>query len=221
MPLEHDPRLHAPRRGRPGYLDHLTSLNEVTENEVKSAAVNYSYFTGLRSLFRALRRERRILRDPARNVHLTAPVRVPRAIPSDRLRGLLEQVPGAKDKLALVLVAVYAIRPKQVAEIRLDDLNRSTGRLRIRRPNRLDHEVCLDEFALQLVKHWLVERHHRWPLSANPYLIVSPITACTSTGPPSVSPTSKRSAIASESTSHGFGRTDSSTRHERPRTRSG
>lgn len=39
--------------------DHLTSLNEVTENEGKSAAVNYSYFTGLRSLFRALRRERR------------------------------------------------------------------------------------------------------------------------------------------------------------------
>ncbi|MFJ2676438.1 hypothetical protein [Streptomyces sp. NPDC087525] len=44
--------------------DHLTSLNEVTEREVKTAAVNYSYFTGLRSLFRALRRERRIFRDP-------------------------------------------------------------------------------------------------------------------------------------------------------------
>ncbi|MET9382966.1 hypothetical protein ABZY09_18315 [Streptomyces sp. NPDC002928] len=157
--------------------DHLTSLNEVTEEEVKTAAVNHSYFTGLRSLFRALRRERRIFRDPARNVHLKAPLRVPRAIPSDRLRGLLEQVPGAKDKLALVLIAVYAIRPKQVAEIRLEDLDRSSGRLRIRRPNRLDHEVCLDEFALQLVKDWLVERHRRWPLSSNPHLIVSPITA--------------------------------------------
>ncbi|WP_158711376.1 hypothetical protein [Streptomyces sp. NRRL S-1824] len=157
--------------------DHFTSLNEVTEKEVKTAAVNYSYFTGLRSLFRALRRERRIFRDPARNVHLKAPVRVPRAIPSDRLRGLLDRVPGAKDKLALVLIAIYAIRPKQVAEIRLDDLNRSTGRLRIRRPNRLDHEVCLDEFALRLVRDWLVERHHRWPHSTNPYLIVSPITA--------------------------------------------
>ncbi|MFH9968365.1 hypothetical protein ACH4PR_44895 [Streptomyces mirabilis] len=155
---------------------HLASLNEVTEKEVKTAAVNYSYFTGLRSLFRALRREHRIFRDPARNVHLKAPVRVPRAIPSDRLRGLLDQVPGAKDKLALVLIAVYAVRPKQVAEIRLDDLNRRTGRLRIRRPTRLNHEVCLDEFALRLVKDWLVERHHRWPHSTNPYLIVSPIT---------------------------------------------
>ncbi|WP_159064312.1 site-specific integrase [Streptomyces olivochromogenes] len=38
--------------------------------------------------------------------------------------------------------AVYGIRPKQVAEIRLDDLDRSTGRLRIRRPNRPDHDVC-------------------------------------------------------------------------------
>ncbi|MGW8884059.1 hypothetical protein [Streptomyces sp. NPDC055749] len=157
--------------------DYFASLNEVTEKEVKTAAVNYSYFTGLRSLFRALRRERRILRDPARNVHLKAPVRVPRAIPSDRLRGLLDQVSGAKDKPALVLIAVHAIRPKRVAEIWLDDLDRSTGRLRIRRPNRLDHEVCLDEFALRFVKDWLVERHHRWPHSTNPYLIVSPITA--------------------------------------------
>ncbi|MFH9983564.1 hypothetical protein ACH4ND_30985 [Streptomyces sp. NPDC017179] len=57
----------------------------------------------------------------------------------------MEQVPGAKDKLALVLMAIYAVRPEQV--------------------------------ALQLVKEWLIERHQRWPLSSNPYLIVSPITA--------------------------------------------
>ncbi|MFE9221714.1 hypothetical protein ACFYN3_36025 [Streptomyces lavendulae] len=110
-------------------------------------------------------------------MHLTTPVRVPRPIPADRLKGLLNLAGGTKDRLALVLMAVYAVRPKQVAEILLDDLDRSTGRLRIRRPNRLDHVICLDEFALQLVKAWLVERHHRWPLSTNPYLIVSPLTA--------------------------------------------
>ncbi|MFE0358055.1 hypothetical protein ACFW2K_33445 [Streptomyces nigra] len=160
-----------------GTWEHLASLGEVTEREVKTAAVNYSVFTSLRSLFRALRRERRIFRDPARNVHLTTPVRVPRPIPADRLKGLLNQAGGTKDRLALVLMAVYAVRPKQVAEILLDDLDRSTGRLRIRRTNRLDHEICLDEFALQLVKEWLTERHRRWPLSINPYLIVSPLTA--------------------------------------------
>ncbi|MEV7711186.1 hypothetical protein [Streptomyces sp. NPDC088270] len=160
-----------------GAWGHLASLGEVTEQEVKTAAVNYSVFTSLRSLFRALRRERRVFRDPARNVHLTTPVRVPRPIPADRLKGLLNRAGGAKDRLALVLMAVYAVRPKQVAEILLDDLDRSTGRLRIRRPNRLDHEICLDEFALQLVKEWLTERHRRWPLSTNPYLIVSPLTA--------------------------------------------
>ncbi|MFD9334251.1 hypothetical protein ACFWBF_07495 [Streptomyces sp. NPDC060028] len=160
-----------------GTWEHLASLGEVTEQEVKTAAVNYSVFTSLRSLFRALRRERRIFRDPTRNVHLTTPVRVPRPIPADRLKGLLNLAGGAKDRLALVLMAVYAVRPKQVAEILIDDLDRSTGRLRIRRPNRPDHVICLDEFALQLVKEWLVERHHRWPLSTNPYLIVSPLTA--------------------------------------------
>ncbi|MFF2469919.1 hypothetical protein [Streptomyces mirabilis] len=160
-----------------GAWEHLASLREVTEQEVKAAAVNYSVFSSLRSLFRALRRERRIFRDPARNVHLTTPVRVPRPIPSDRLKGLLNQAGGAKDRLALVLMAVYAVRPKQVAEILLDDLDRSAGRLRIRRPNRLDHEICLDDFVLQLVKDWMTERHRRWPLSTNPYLIVSPLTA--------------------------------------------
>jgi hypothetical protein len=37
--------------------------------------------------------------------------------------------------------------------------------------------IRLDDLTAQLVKNWLVERHHRWPLSANPYPIVSPITA--------------------------------------------
>ncbi|WP_329461057.1 hypothetical protein [Streptomyces sp. NBC_01431] len=35
----------------------------------------------------------------------------------------------------------------------------------------------MDDFALRLVKDWLIERHRRWPLSTNPYLIVSPSTA--------------------------------------------
>lgn len=157
--------------------EHLASLGEVTEQDVKTAAVNYSVFTSLRSLFRALRRERRIFRDPARNVHLTTPVRVPRPIPADRLKGLLDLAGGAKDRLALVLMAVYGVRPKQVAEILLDDLDRSTARLRIRRPNRPDHVICLDDFALRLIKAWLTERHRRWPLSSNPYLFVSPRTA--------------------------------------------
>ncbi|MEU1626076.1 hypothetical protein ABZ746_12270 [Streptomyces sp. NPDC020096] len=86
-------------------------------------------------------------------------------------------MPGAKGKLVLVLIAGYALRPQQVAGLLLDDLDRSTGRPRIHRPQRLEHEVWLDEFALSLVRDWLAERHRRWPLSTNPHLIVSPITA--------------------------------------------
>ncbi|MFE4748681.1 hypothetical protein ACFRIB_00025 [Streptomyces mirabilis] len=37
-----------------GAWEYLASLSEVTEQEVKAAAVNYSVFTSLRSLFRAL-----------------------------------------------------------------------------------------------------------------------------------------------------------------------
>ncbi|MEV1046274.1 hypothetical protein [Streptomyces sp. NPDC049916] len=149
----------------------------MTEQEVKTAAVNYSVFTSLRSLFRAPRRERRVFRDPARNGHLTPPFRVPRPIPADRLKGPLNLAGDTKDRLALVLMAVHAARPKQVAEILLDNLDPSTERPRIRRPNRLDHVICLDDFAQRLVKEWLAERHHLWSLRTDPHLIVSPLTA--------------------------------------------
>lgn len=159
---------------------HLQTLREADEGDIAKAAVNSSILNALRSFFRALKRERVIFRDPARNVHHAPSVRVPKPIPSDRLRGLLDQVPGSKDKLALLLIAVYAIRPTRVGELLLTDLDRGTGRLRVRD----GHDVYLDQYALDLVTGHLRERHRRWPASTNPHLLVSAKTAMHLDQPP-------------------------------------
>ncbi|MEV6293790.1 hypothetical protein AB0M41_25895 [Streptomyces sp. NPDC051896] len=65
----------------------------------------------------------------------------------------------------------------QIRRLRLEDLDRARGQLRVRRPDRLDHVACLDELALDLVTTWITERVERWPDSTNPYLMVGRQTA--------------------------------------------
>jgi hypothetical protein len=57
--------------------------------------------TALWSLFRALKRERLIFRDPARSVRVSRASKLPQASPSDRLRGLLDRAPTTRAKLAV------------------------------------------------------------------------------------------------------------------------
>ncbi|MFJ9460803.1 hypothetical protein ACIRST_37760 [Kitasatospora sp. NPDC101447] len=137
----------------------------------------------VRSFFRALRRERLVFRDPARAVSLTAARPLPVNLPSDRLAGILDQLPDTRSRLIVALVAVHALFPHQVAHLRLADLNRSTARQRVRRPRRLDHVLYLDSLLMNLTTAWIRERHQRWPDSTNPYLIVSRQPAIDTTGP--------------------------------------
>ncbi|MER6065413.1 hypothetical protein ABT167_30435 [Streptomyces sp. NPDC001792] len=65
----------------------------------------------------------------------------------------------------------------QIRRLRLEDLDRGRGQLRVRRPGRLDHVACLDELPMDLVTTGITERVERWPDSANPYLMVSRQTA--------------------------------------------
>ncbi|MGW2253530.1 tyrosine-type recombinase/integrase [Kitasatospora sp. NPDC001660] len=131
----------------------------------------------LRSMFRALKRERLIFRDPARTVALAVARHLPTPLPSDRLRGLLDKVPGTRDKLIVTLAAVHALAMTQIRQLRLEDLDRARGQLRVRRPGRMDHVVYLDELTLNLATALITERFERWPDCTNPYLITSRQTA--------------------------------------------
>ncbi|MEU7158480.1 site-specific integrase [Streptomyces chrestomyceticus] len=140
--------------------------------------------TALRSLFRALKRERLVFRDPARNISLTISRPLPASLPADRIAGLLDQLDDPRDRLMTALVAIHALLPGQLTRLLHGDLDRSKGRLRLRRPGHSDHLVYLDAFTLRLATAWEHRRHRRWPDSSNPHLFVTRNTAVDDSGPP-------------------------------------
>ncbi|MFF3262028.1 hypothetical protein ACFYWO_23015 [Streptomyces sp. NPDC002932] len=98
-----------PEEGEGGYDGHLgyatplleswgpsvTSLREITTAHVQEALDNASgvdgVFTALRSLFKALKRERVVFHDPARSATFMFRAAVRRPVPSDRLVGLIDR----------------------------------------------------------------------------------------------------------------------------------
>jgi hypothetical protein len=138
-------------------LREITAQDTKTAIEARPGASSRSVHAGLRSLFRALKRERVIFPDSARAVHLSAKVSVPRAVPSDKIAGMLDKVPSALGKLCVALVAIHAVRPLTLPALLTSDLDRANGRLRA--GGRI---VYLDELTGQLIADWFGERHRRW-----------------------------------------------------------
>ncbi|WP_033824187.1 hypothetical protein [Kitasatospora sp. MBT63] len=137
-------------------------------------------FCGLRSLFRSLKRERRIFHDPARTVHLgSRPQFVPRPIPDAELAGILDRAPTPFGKLVVALVAIHAVRTVQLTALTVTDLDRSQGRLMVG-----GRTVYLDAVTLRLLGEWLKDRHRQWPFSTNPHLLVTRRTAMHAEHPP-------------------------------------
>lgn len=166
--------------------ERYTSLSEVTRDDVEHALATHTgqsahnVHTALRSLFRGLKREKRIFADPARAVvgHYTR--KVPRPLPSDRLHGLLDQL-EPRERLIVALVAVHALGITEIRNLRLGDIDRATGTLLIKRRHR-QHQVILGELLMTLTHDWLHIRNQRWPQTRNPYLFVSRHTV-TGVGP--------------------------------------
>ncbi|MFF0000067.1 hypothetical protein [Streptomyces avermitilis] len=172
-------------------IEGLTDPREITKKHIEDALDPLHgdqarrLHTSLRSLFRALKRERLVFRDPARNVSLTSSRSLPASLPADRIAGLLDRLgDDPRDRLMVALVAIHALLPGQLAHLLRTDLDRSKGLLRLRRPGRLDHFIYLDALTLRLATAWELQRHRRWPDSSNPHLFVTRNTAVDDSGPP-------------------------------------
>ncbi|MER5669458.1 hypothetical protein [Streptomyces mirabilis] len=182
-------RLAAPAL-RTWYEDGVTDLRAVTRTHIEQALepvqgeAAKSRATALRSLFRALKREKLIFRDPARTVSLTTAVVLPRPLADDMLRGTLDRVPNSRDRLSFVLAAVHALSTHDQRHLLLDDLDHSRATLRVRRTGKPVHTVYLDELTYRLARQWLAARHRRWPATTSPYLLVTARTATDDTRPP-------------------------------------
>jgi len=170
------------------WASRVSSLREITNDDVRHALTSRpgspgrDLLSALRSLFRALKQERVIFRDPTRGITLPAIARLPAPIPTDRLRGLIDRADGTLAKLVVALIAIHGLGARETRHLRLTDLDLARGRLTVRRD--LPHTVYLDELTHALAGHWLRDRHRRWPRTANPHLLVSQQTAADTRLPP-------------------------------------
>ena len=167
----------------------VTSLREITGGDIQAAlgerpaVTARNLLSALHSLFRALKQERIIFRDPARGISLSAMRRLPVPIPTDQLRGLIDRAETPMAKLVVALIAIHGLGKKETSQLLLADLDLPAGRIIVRRATGR-HTVYLDELTHTLAIGWLRERHRRWPLTANPHLLVSQVTAADTALPP-------------------------------------
>ncbi|MEU6786087.1 hypothetical protein ABZ912_43440 [Nonomuraea angiospora] len=171
------------------WADRVTSLREITTSDIQAAiddqppATARNLLPALRSLFRALKQEKLIFRDPTRGITMAAQRRLPAPIPTDQLRGLIDRADGPLAKLVVALVAIHALGKKETDHLLLADLDLLTGQLHVTR-NDSRHTVYLDELTHALAIQWVRERRRLWPRTTNPYLLVSRITAADPTHSP-------------------------------------
>jgi len=162
------------------------TLREVTPADVDAVIASrrggeaHRLGTALRSIFRTLKRNKTIFRDPTAGMVVPAgPQPAPRALPGEALAGLIDRAPGAAARLAVALVAIHAVGQRELTRITLTDLSLASGRLTVHRRNG-PRDIHLDEVTAVLADLWLRERHERWPATSNPHLFISQQTAAES-----------------------------------------
>jgi hypothetical protein len=90
------------------------ALKEITGEEIRSVLARHSgtaaqsVRTALRCIFRVLKQEHVVFRDPTRGIALPAVRNLPTPVPNDRLRGLIDRIDGTMGRLTAALVAVHA-----------------------------------------------------------------------------------------------------------------
>lgn len=160
----------------------IDSLRTVTRQDIEEAIATRTGTPAraihivLRNVFRALRQERLIFRDPTRGLVFSGITTVPPSIPSDRLAGLLDRARSAFDHVVIILVCVHALNGTDIRRLLLSDLDLPRERLLVRRPGRR-HVIYLDETTYHSAAEWTRERHRRWPASANLHLLINRWTA--------------------------------------------
>ncbi|WP_454607320.1 hypothetical protein [Streptomyces tendae] len=169
--------------------DGVESLREITQDDVKRAIATRkgtparSIHIVLRNVFRALRRESVIFRDPTRGLVFAGINKTPPSVPSDRLAGVLSHAQNDFQRFVMVLVCVHALSGTDMRHLLLADLDLSHERLIVRRPGKR-HIIYLDELTYRCASAWLRERHRRWPVTTNPHLLINRWTAVDTTHSP-------------------------------------
>jgi hypothetical protein len=109
------------------------SLREITDIDVSAAmkgltgATAHTLRTALRSIFKALKQERLVFRDPTRGITLTSVDNLPTPLREEQLRGLIDRAETTMDRLVVALVAVHALNNLELRGIVLSDVDTARG----------------------------------------------------------------------------------------------
>jgi len=157
-------------------------LRQVTRGDVQRAlaaspagSTQDGRLVAARSLFRFLRRDGRIFTDPTTRLGLGTPHRkaVLPLTDTDYTR-VCAHATTPLLRVVLLLAAVHGARPHAIRTLQLDRVNLTGRHLTLTGITR-----TLDDLNVALLTAWMHHRRRRWPLTANPYLIVTDASALT------------------------------------------
>ncbi|GAA1912810.1 hypothetical protein GCM10009837_41830 [Streptomyces durmitorensis] len=103
------------------------SLREITKEQVTAELDRHQgnkargIFHVLLSIFRALKQERIIFRNPLTGLSLSTPARPPVSLPNDQLRGLLNRIPTVIGRLSVALVTIHAVKGEELRRLLLTE----------------------------------------------------------------------------------------------------
>jgi Phage integrase, N-terminal SAM-like domain len=172
------------------WASRVTSLREITSQDIYAAldarppVTARNLLSALHSLFRALKQEKLIFRDPARGISLPAARRLPAPIPADQLAGLIDRAASPMARLVIALIAIHGLGKQETTRLLAADLDLPSGRLAVRRHGSRHHTVYLDQLTHALAAGWMRERRRRWPRTSNPHLLITRVTASDENHPP-------------------------------------
>jgi hypothetical protein len=159
--------------GRYGSLREVTTEDLAAQLEPLTGATRRLAMAAMRSLFGTLKARRVLFTNPAGPLtgHALQP---PPVLPLDDTRRarLLGDLDEPADRLIVLLAGVHALRPSQICALMLDAVGPTAGTLRTggrARP--------LDRLTADHLRTWLQARHARWPVTANPHLLINRSTA--------------------------------------------
>jgi hypothetical protein len=139
--------------------DGVTTLRQITAADIDTAVAGIQgnrarhHAVCLRSLFGALRQERVIFRNPAKNLVVGDLAGLPRSVPSDLLAGLLDHAKTAFGRFVVALVAVHALPGHEVRTLMTADLDLAAGTLTVHRGMQR-HTIYLEDLTHQLAAEW-------------------------------------------------------------------
>ncbi|MFV5997456.1 hypothetical protein ACNPQM_34980 [Streptomyces sp. NPDC056231] len=113
----------------------VTTLRKITTDHIEAVVSGLSgrerlqVAVSLRSLFKALKRERMVFRDPTRQLSVGHLKGLPQSVRSDLLAGLMGHAKSPLSRLVIALVAVHALPGEELRTVRTTDLNLARGTL--------------------------------------------------------------------------------------------